>query len=390
MMRGVLAITLIVAYIDANVEAGTVLLHDPSSKILQQQATPSSVTQAASAGALCAATALVPPYKLSADTAKQVEGIVQHNVFNKPKAVVLLNIAGLAPESSSVQQLLESFGSGHTVRLDVADSSKPATAGSMLQATSDIASANPDLAVKVLDHSALKGCHAATCMAGHLSTAAHRCGGKLHQQQQRSSKAGLAGSLALPGVDAPLDLAHPAARLFGIELAGLQGASQQELDVLRMQQQQEEDQDMVVYESTFVGLQGLAALHPAGSQALAAAEAALVGLLGGFAGQLKEVFGDDVLYQVSLLGDVPVSSGQASDLMGWKEVSRRVLLQRSSADLAGSNAPSEAAFSKSFANKATGYAVALILIWFTFAGTYCMVAMRFKQDTLLYGRAKTD
>jgi hypothetical protein len=42
------------------------------------------------------------------------------------------------------------------VRLDVADNSKPATAGSMLQATSDVAAANPDLAVKVLDHSALK------------------------------------------------------------------------------------------------------------------------------------------------------------------------------------------------------------------------------------------
>jgi hypothetical protein len=42
------------------------------------------------------------------------------------------------------------------VRLDVADDSKPATAGSMLQATSDIAAANPDLPVKVLDHSALK------------------------------------------------------------------------------------------------------------------------------------------------------------------------------------------------------------------------------------------
>jgi hypothetical protein len=194
-------------------------------------------------------------------------------------------------------------------------------------------------------------------------------------------------------------------------------------------------QDMVVYESTFVGLQGLAALHPPGSQVLAAAEAALVGLLGGFAGQLQEVFGDDVLYQVrwleglhlgscsvdaavyvygigtrqgrahawglaaarqagrgtgqlcrralvlvrllhylsshccvlccavhavrhcggvspvclchsalavraaaavqvSLLGDVPVSSGQASDLMGWKEVSRRVLLQRTGASQA--------------------------------------------------------
>jgi hypothetical protein len=35
--------------------------------------------------------------------------------------------------------------------------------------------------------------------------------------------------------------------------------------------------------------------------------------------------------QVSLLGDVPVSSGQASDLMGWKEMSRRSLLQRTGA-----------------------------------------------------------
>jgi hypothetical protein len=71
MMR-VLAITVIVAYVAANVEAGTVLLHDPSSKILQQQVTLSSVTQAASTGALCAATALVPPYKFSDETAKQV------------------------------------------------------------------------------------------------------------------------------------------------------------------------------------------------------------------------------------------------------------------------------------------------------------------------------
>jgi hypothetical protein len=57
-----------------------------------------------------------------------------------------------------VQQLLQSFGSGHTVRLDVADGSRPASAGSLLQATSDVVAANPDVAVKVLDHSALKVC----------------------------------------------------------------------------------------------------------------------------------------------------------------------------------------------------------------------------------------
>lgn len=32
--------------------------------------------------------------------------------------------------------------------------------------------------------------------------------------------------------------------------------------------------------------------------------------------------------QVAFLGDAPVSSGDASHLMEWKEVSRRVLLRR--------------------------------------------------------------
>lgn len=49
---------------------------------------------------------------------------------------------------------------------------------------------------------------------------------------------------------------------------------------------------------------------------------------------------------------------------------------------------SEASDSKAYAEKATAYAVTLLLIWFTFAGVYCMVSMPFKQDTLLYGRSK--
>lgn len=59
-------------------------------------------------------------------------------------------------EASSVSKLLKSLGDGHTVQLDVAQDDKPSSAGSMLQATSDVISANPDVTVKVLDHSALK------------------------------------------------------------------------------------------------------------------------------------------------------------------------------------------------------------------------------------------
>jgi hypothetical protein len=32
--------------------------------------------------------------------------------------------------------------------------------------------------------------------------------------------------------------------------------------------------------------------------------------------------------QVSFLGDAPVSSGDAADLMEWKELNRRLLLQQ--------------------------------------------------------------
>jgi hypothetical protein len=71
-MRRSLVLALILAHVCVTVNAGTVLLHDPSSKILQKRTTPSSVTQAASTGAVCAATALIPPYKVADEAAKQV------------------------------------------------------------------------------------------------------------------------------------------------------------------------------------------------------------------------------------------------------------------------------------------------------------------------------
>lgn len=76
-------------------------------------------------------------------------------------------------------------------------------------------------------------------MAGHLATAAHNCGGKLHRHQQQSSRGGLTGPLELPGSPTPLDMSQPAARLFGIELAGLQGSLQQEMQRLKEQQNEQ-------------------------------------------------------------------------------------------------------------------------------------------------------
>jgi hypothetical protein len=368
----------------------TVLLHDASHKYLRGSLNkePYLLSQQAASTTLAAAAALLPPYKVDQDDAQQAESIVAADVFNKPRAVVLLHIAGLSPEAGAVQKLTKLFGNGHTVQLEVHEDGKPASAVGTLQATSDLINVNPDAAVAVLDHSALKGCQPGICLAGHLATAAHNCGGKLHMPQRQSGKGGLTGLLELPGTETPLDMSQPAARLFGIELAGIQGSLQQEMQ--RLKEQQNEDQEFTVYESTFVGLQGLSAEHAKGSPEFAAAENALVALLGVLAEQLRQAYNDEVLYQVALLGDAPVTSSDAANLMGWKEVSRRALLQRSGGRDLLQASTDEGALSKSFANKATAYGVMLILIWFTFAAIYCMASMRFKQDTLLYGRTKTD
>lgn len=62
----------------------------------------------------------------------------------------------LIAESGIVATLEESLGHGHTVRLDVQDEGRPASAGSILQATSDLIRANPEAPITVLDHSALQ------------------------------------------------------------------------------------------------------------------------------------------------------------------------------------------------------------------------------------------
>lgn len=75
----------------------------------------------------------------------------------------------------------------------------------------------------------------------------HHCGGKLRSKvsaQQHSPKAGLHGSLELPGLDSKLDMQLPGVKLFALELAALQGSAQQLLAKLKAQPA--EDLDKVI------------------------------------------------------------------------------------------------------------------------------------------------
>jgi hypothetical protein len=72
----------------------------------------------------------------------------------------------------------------------------------------------------------------------------HHCGGKVHPKgpaQQHSPKAGLHGSLELPGLDSKLDMQLPGVKLFALELAALQASAQQLLAKLKAQPAEELD-----------------------------------------------------------------------------------------------------------------------------------------------------
>jgi hypothetical protein len=82
------------------------------------------------------------------------------------------------------------------------------------------------------------------CLQHHLHKAMHHCGGKLHTSSAvtQAPKAGLHGSLELPGLDSKLDMQLPGVKLFALELAALQGSAQQVMHKLEHQAAEELDQ----------------------------------------------------------------------------------------------------------------------------------------------------
>jgi hypothetical protein len=84
-----------------------------------------------------------------------------------------------------------------------------------------------------------------------------------------------------------------------------------------------------VYESTLVSLQALGQAFGKQSAEVQQARAALLAVLQHAAGQVDSAYGQQAVYQVALLGDAPVRSSDPSQLVMWKQVTRRSLLGES-------------------------------------------------------------
>ncbi|GBF96980.1 hypothetical protein Rsub_09777 [Raphidocelis subcapitata] len=406
MARPLLAVLLVAGCL-ACAGASHLLVHDCSHRHLDhpgQQADLVLAGPGVAAGLTAALAGLLPPQPLDREAAQQVGSLVKSSVFDRPAAVVLLNIAGASPDDGTLDTLATALPDGSSLRARVAAGAGAgsAPADAVLSALAAVAGANPDVAFERLDASALKGCGAA-CLEGHLHDAAQRFGGVLEPR-------GDDASLQLPSGGA-LPLASAAARLFADELGALHGAARSKLraraDARRQQRAAREGagDDVAVFHGTLVGLQALRASGaPRADADLAAAAEALAGVLRELAAEAERAYGADVVYQITMLGDAPAAAageaegegageqgpdgaeGREASLLTWR---RRALLQFDPSP-APTPAPSGPAAAKAFAAKATSYGVALLLIYITAAVLFAMVSMPFKQDTLLWGRPKAS
>jgi hypothetical protein len=285
---------------------------------------------------------------------------------------------------------------------------------------------------------ALQGCDAA-CLSDHLHDAAQRMGGVLEPAGPAPSLI-LQNNEVLP-LDgraawlfaSELGALHGAARArLSARWAAAGGSGSSEGDG---------DDDVSVFHATLVGLQALSQ-HAARSGApaaeaearMAAANEALVGVIKEVAAEMERAFAGDVVYQITLLGDAGSSEAEGAGsseegeeaegrLEAWREVTRRSLLQGESwsrrtetcapcfsprsathALLPAATHPHTApafplpnhttippnpapvfaanssdADAKAFSVKATGYGIALLLVYVTAAVLYAMVNMPFKQ-----------
>lgn len=369
-------------------------VHDCSGRHLHKGPALSRLGSAPIAALTAALAGLVPPKGLDAEGAQQVGAVVKSNVFDRPKALVLLNLAGVSHEDGTLDALAAALPGGSSVRVPLS-----AAADDLVRAQTEVAAANPDVAFHLLDDTALGEDCGDECMAAHLESAAHAAGGILERDGLGASSA-----LRLPG-GSSLRLDSGAGRLFGSELAVLHGAVHAKLGKEQRQRRANEgsDDDVSVFQSTLVGLQALRQeAFDSAEDAFDAATAALAGVVRSMASEVEAAYGTDVVYQITLLGNAPTVTGGAAgaapsdSLAAWKQAARRSLLQVGSAD---STAPLSAppvrqngteADGKAFATKATSYGVALLLIYATMAILYAMTNMPFKQDTLLYGRPKAE
>ncbi|GFR52728.1 hypothetical protein Agub_g15282 [Astrephomene gubernaculifera] len=320
-----------------------------------QPGTALSLDKSSVSALVAAATGLMPGSAIGADLSHELSQILKPSPLVKPRAFVALNVAGL---TTDVLGELFANRQHRTVEL----TGNGCSAMAVINGLSSVAAANPSAKLVVVDQLGVQNCKD-DCMKQLVAGAVEDC------QMDMSS----------------LDLTQQEEKLFSVELATVYSGIKAQLAAVQKRSELKVAQEEVeVYEVSLMGLRALINKYGQDSPEVSAAKAAVMQLLDWAVNSLDAAYAGDIMYQVLPLQKAPQQAETLSQLAGWKDRTRRQLLQASYPG----TVDEETAAAKLFSAKAAGYGSFVLLLYFSAAAIWCMCNMPFKRDTLLYGSKK--
>ncbi|GAX78820.1 hypothetical protein CEUSTIGMA_g6257.t1 [Chlamydomonas eustigma] len=306
------------------------------------------------------------------DASSAIEKVLKPSPLKKPRAHIVLNIAGI-PNA----MLADLFDGKSVLEVQLQDD-EDTSAVAIVDSLTSIASTNPDVAVSMLDYKGLEGCMG-NCLEEYLPAASSYMLAE-HSDSQLTFPTGVR-----------LDFDSLSDKMFAIEATSLYAGLQAQIQQLSFNL----DQDIQILETTLLGLQGLEATYGPDSEVVISAREALCNLVKWAVSSLDESFKGDVTYQVTGFKGAP-KKNTVQEIMGWKQERRRSLLSTTpSSNNMNTNNPvypptNQTAAAQIFTAKACGYGAFILLLYFGIAAIWCMCFMPLKQDTMLFGAKKQD
>jgi hypothetical protein len=322
--------------------------------------------------AIAASLLSVQSNAIDGPVSEQVDSVITPDVFSRPIALAAIHVAGASGQSLADKP---------SIAASLAATGAPA--GSLLQAVAGLASST-HLEQVALDYTTLPGCSDA-CIETILQAVL-----PVFAANYTQGAGPLKGALSLPDTSSEasghieLNLEQPADRLFAVELAALQQTVQDAIAEIHRRKAQEPTarQPPQLLETTLISIQALSGAYGPDSPQVAAAWRSMRAVLHDCLQQLQEGYNHRIATYIALLDDVQLPGAKQGKLKGlllWREHHRHMLA-------AGANDYSTTAF----VAWVCAWAVFIILLAFAFSGCHCLTNMKFKQDTLLYGKSRAD
>lgn len=322
-----------------------------------------------------------PPLAIDADLSDKIASLISPDVFNRPRAVLTTNVAGIASMDALAANLTsglakEGRGSmGPTVRLP--DLDPGAVLGAVQLMAAAVKGRGGD--VRILGAVARPAC-SETCQDVSLGEAITAAGGRYEPGAEPFT-----GTFSLPS--GSYSLSEPSMKVWAIEIAGLWEAVE---NAVRELNAGEVSSRPALLEVTLMGLQLVRAEQGGSSSKFSGLVSFTGAILGKVYEELFEAMDGRLVHQFGLLGDSSVVSKtrvglRVDELVEVAVAHRRQLLQMSFVTEDAVDVGT-----KMFSTKAAGIGMFLLFLFAMLGTMYCMVHMSVENDTLLYPRSKTD